>query len=190
MYNLTDVARAGVVQEMHRGAGDAPGVVQEMHQGGGARDAPEVLPTGTEVPPNRSTTSPKDKPPSTYPREIAPGDWLAFEAMWKIYPRKDGKKAAWESCLRCIKSKAGTWDELTCAATNYKADSNRGEGRYTKHGSTFFGPKEPWRDYVRGAPVTEGGQAAGAASVTEEQVKADWAEREKMEKEWKARLER
>ena len=75
-----------------------------------------------------------------------------FEEMWKLYPRKIGKKAALRAWV--ARRREGVEAEtLMLAASRYAATCRSEETakRYIKHASTFFGPDEHWRDYLEEA---------------------------------------
>lgn len=69
-----------------------------------------------------------------------------FETLWKMYPRKQGKKAALEAYKRAIK--AGTTDEDIAAGItaycNY-IQASQVEPQYVKQGATFFSQRA-WSD--------------------------------------------
>lgn len=69
-----------------------------------------------------------------------------FEVLWKLYPRKQGKKAAFESYKRAVK--AGCTDEEITAGINAYCEYIRLsqiEAQYVKQGSTFFSQRS-WAD--------------------------------------------
>ena len=70
----------------------------------------------------------------------------AFEKLWKSYPRKIGKKRAFEAYKRAIKS--GTTDEVIAdGIERYRqyVESRKFEEKYIKQGSTWFAG-ECWND--------------------------------------------
>lgn len=72
-----------------------------------------------------------------------------FEALWKEYPRKVDKGAAYKSYQARLKE-GYTADELL-KATKAFADycrKEKTEEKFIKHGSTFFGPTRPFEDYL------------------------------------------
>lgn len=73
-----------------------------------------------------------------------------FEQAWSLYPRKVEKLKAYKAWKATLKRKAETTD-MILAAKHYRADcdSEQREQKYMKHGATFYGPDEPWRDYVK-----------------------------------------
>lgn len=73
-----------------------------------------------------------------------------FEEIWDIYPDNRGNK---KSCWRKWKARIndGIDNQLLKEATkNYKIEIEHDgtDKKYVKHGSTFFGPDEHWRDYL------------------------------------------
>ncbi len=74
-----------------------------------------------------------------------------FERVWKEYPEKKGKEAAWRSIRWQIKNVEDLAD-LFKAIENYKKDMvfqrKAFPGLRWKHGSTFFGPNQYWRDFI------------------------------------------
>lgn len=117
-----------------------------------------------------------DKSPSSRIR----GDYSpAFEAVWAGYPKRDGdnpKKAAalaWNASVR----RGATEAELARAVTHYAAYC-RAKGKegteYVKQAATFFGPKEPWREYLEPVKARSSGSSNPAlvpwTPVTEEEL--------------------
>ena len=69
-----------------------------------------------------------------------------FDALWKLYPRKQGKKAALEAYKRAVK--AGETDEDIAAGITAYCDyiqESQVEAQYIKQGSTFFSQRA-WND--------------------------------------------
>jgi hypothetical protein len=73
-----------------------------------------------------------------------------FEKVWKEYPRKTGKEAARRCCFSRV-AQGATWDQLKRAAQNYSRQcaSSGTEERFIKHGSTFYGRDQWWKDYLQ-----------------------------------------
>lgn len=68
-----------------------------------------------------------------------------FEELWKLYPRKEGKKDAFNYYKKAIKN-GTTNEEIRRGIENYKAWLKaKNETNYIKQGSTFFS-KESWTD--------------------------------------------
>lgn len=79
-----------------------------------------------------------------------------FVSFWEHYPRHRDRGAALRAWRARIRQGADP-QQLIAAAQHY-ADHVRIAGRapdYVKHGATFLGPAEPWRDYVDGIPDDE-----------------------------------
>lgn len=72
-----------------------------------------------------------------------------FEEAWKVYPRKVGKQAALKAYIARIR-KGVHQDDLLRATKNYATAMKKSgtEERFIKHGSTFFGPDDHWKDWV------------------------------------------
>ena len=68
-----------------------------------------------------------------------------FEELWKLYPRKEGKKDAFNYYKKAIKN-GTTNEQIRQGIENYKAWLKaKNETVYIKQGSTFFS-KEVWND--------------------------------------------
>ena len=68
-----------------------------------------------------------------------------FEELWKLYPRKVGKKDAFKHYKAAIKN-GTTNEQIRQGIENYNAWLKaKNETEYIKHGSTFFS-KEAWND--------------------------------------------
>ena len=69
-----------------------------------------------------------------------------FEALWKLYPRKQGKKDALKHYKRAVKEGA-TDDEIEAGIQSYVGyiEKNSIDKRYVKHGSAWFN-QEGWLD--------------------------------------------
>ena len=70
-----------------------------------------------------------------------------FEALYALYPRKEGKAAGLKTCATEIRTEAD-FERLKTAITNYAAMCAK-EGRdrgYIKHFSSFM---SAWTDYVQ-----------------------------------------
>jgi hypothetical protein len=68
-----------------------------------------------------------------------------FEELWKIYPRKVGKKDAFKHYKAAIKN-GTTNEQIRQGIENYNAWLKaKNETEFIKHGSTFFS-KEAWND--------------------------------------------
>lgn len=119
----------------------------------------QILPvaTGQECPPNENQGT------RTSNTRVHPAFEAEFETWWTLYPRKKERKAAL-SKYQATRRRGATPEELLTAVTNYAAHVRREdtEERYIKHGATFLGPNEPWRDYLAGVP--DGDVETGVAS--------------------------
>lgn len=71
----------------------------------------------------------------------------SFDEIWKIYPRKIEKKAAYKNYLTRLKEGWKT-EELLEATKNYAIAMSGKDESFIKHGSTFFGPSTPFTDYL------------------------------------------
>lgn len=69
-----------------------------------------------------------------------------FESLWKLYPKKMGKKKAFESYKKAIKTGA-TDEEIKegIEAYNKQIEYKKTDDKFIKHGSTWFG-NESWND--------------------------------------------
>jgi hypothetical protein len=74
-----------------------------------------------------------------------------FDEMWKDYPRKVDKAKALKAYTARRRAGAPTGDLLR-AATNYAETVTGNDPQFVKHCATFFGPDEPWREYVNPPP--------------------------------------
>lgn len=74
-----------------------------------------------------------------------------FEKLWGLYPRKIEKKLALKKYKATLK-KGADYKDLLKATENYAKSMAGKEKEHIKHGATFFGPNEPWREWVDGPP--------------------------------------
>lgn len=86
------------------------------------------------------------------PIDVQREEW--FEAAWKLYPRKIAKAAAKAAYMARLKEGL-SWDDLEQATRNYAkyCKQEKTEAQFILHGSTFYGPKERWRDFI--VPLVE-----------------------------------
>jgi hypothetical protein len=77
----------------------------------------------------------------------APRDDFDFDAVYALYPRKEGKKKGLQRCRSQIKSRL-KYDALLQAVKNYAAVASPG---YEKHFDTFMGC---WEDYADAGLLT------------------------------------
>jgi hypothetical protein len=98
------------------------------------------------------TPTPKDKDKDLGFKERGSGGKQSFDfdALYKIYPRKEGKSAGMKRARETITTQAD-FDSFATAVRNYseKCRKEATEPRYIKHWSTFIGSRgvQPWRDY-------------------------------------------
>lgn len=84
-----------------------------------------------------------------------------FETAWGSYPKRGGdnpKVGAYQAFRARVKSGDPT-SSLIASAANYRefCQATQKEGtEYVKQAATFWGPKEPWREFVDGMPPTNG----------------------------------
>ena len=85
----------------------------------------------------------EDNPPPAAPSDTVSQE---FEKLWSLYPRKEGKKAAFASYQRA-KKKGTTLDEVHTGIVNYLdyIKFKKIEPQYIKQGSTWFNG-EHWND--------------------------------------------
>jgi hypothetical protein len=100
---------------------------------------------GTEV--HTSTGEPMDlmdRPRRRAKRKIARDYSPAFEAFWEIYPRTEGKGAAFDSWIRAL-DEGITAETMTDGARRYARTRRGQDPQYTKHGKTWIN-QECWLD--------------------------------------------
>lgn len=80
-----------------------------------------------------------------------------FEDLWKVYPRKNDKSAAYKAYQSRLQD-GFSEDELFQAVKNYAAECERDhrEQRYIKHGKTFLGSNTPFMDYLKQGVIDNG----------------------------------
>ena len=73
----------------------------------------------------------------------------AFEEIWKAYPRKKEKSAAYKA-YKATLNKGFSEDELMTAVKRYAEECKKEQrdSRYIKLCSTFLGPNTPFMDYL------------------------------------------
>lgn len=79
-----------------------------------------------------------------------------FETLWKLYPRKQGKKKALDAYVRSRK-KGTSFEEVETGVKAYSAHIKRMriESQYIKQGSTFFSQMAWQDDWSDGRPEAE-----------------------------------
>ena len=87
-----------------------------------------------------------------------------FERAWSEYPSRDGsnpKTGAYKAFRARVKD-GDDPEELIRSATHYRQDCDRREQTgtpYVQQASTFWGPSEPWREFIQ--PVSRNGNSSG-----------------------------
>jgi DNA-binding transcriptional ArsR family regulator len=69
-----------------------------------------------------------------------------FEQIWKKYPSRAGKKAAFKHFQRTVKTKED-WDNINKALDNYLSSRRVNQG-YIQNGSTWFNQWEDWINWI------------------------------------------
>lgn len=69
-----------------------------------------------------------------------------FEALWALYPKKQGRREAFEAFKRAVRD-GDTVDEIRTGIMKYVEfiEQTKTEPRYVKHGSTYF-RQRAWKD--------------------------------------------
>lgn len=96
-----------------------------------------------------------DTPP-TPPGGSEKGYTPKFEELWKHYPRKLGKEFALATYNAKLKQGA-KYEHLLQAVKHYAklCQVTGKEQKHILHLKTFFGPKNPWKEFVNGIPDGE-----------------------------------
>lgn len=72
-----------------------------------------------------------------------------FEEFWKAYPKpKNPDKTPTRKRYEALRKKGVSGEDLLKAAQGYARSMQGTDPRYIKHGATFLGSQEPWRDYL------------------------------------------
>ena len=111
--------------------------VENHSVGNHGQDNHKLLST-KELSTNKQSTNNKDHPSAKLTKR--------FEELWKLYPRKQGKKDALKHYKRAVKE--GTTDaEIREGIQSYVGyiEKNNVDKRYVKHGSAWFN-QEGWLD--------------------------------------------
>jgi hypothetical protein len=82
-----------------------------------------------------------------------------FESVWERYPRKVDRVRALRTYIARRRSGHSAAD-LLAASTNYAKGTTGIEPRFVKHCATFFGPDEPFADWVTESPDRPSAQPA------------------------------
>lgn len=126
------------------------------HQRPHRRESPSKIPPYEEGEPRASprTNQGQSKDSPRCPVTVTVTETVytpKFENLWGHYPRKIEKKAAFKKYEATLK-KGVDHEDLLKATINFGKGMAGREMGHIKHGSTFFGPTEPWRDWVEGIP--------------------------------------
>lgn len=77
-----------------------------------------------------------------------------FDKTWQIYPRKVEKQRAFKAWK--VRIKSGISPKSLHKAVEHYADAMQDkEPQYIKHGATFFGPSQVWKDWEHGNPLAK-----------------------------------
>lgn len=121
--------------------------------------------TGDRGPRSWVTAEPSMNRQETSTRAQAPDARAeGFDEAWAVYPRKIGREAARRKYAATLRKGASAADLLT-AARNYASACAGTDTRFVKHGATFFGRDEPWRDYLTAGPEPPAERATIADEV-------------------------
>ena len=87
-----------------------------------------------------------------------------FEKAWSEYPSRDGSnpKTGGYKAFRARVKSGDDPEDLIRSATHYRQDCDRREQTgtpYVQQASTFWGPSEPWREFIQ--PVSRNGNSSG-----------------------------
>ena len=95
-----------------------------------------------------------------------------FEEVYNLYPRKEGKKKAYE-CYKARLKEGYSEEELLTATKNYAEEcrKEKREKRYIKMASTFFGVNTPFVDFLKGGD-SDDGDSTETHKLTDEELKA------------------
>ena len=95
-----------------------------------------------------------------------------FEEVYNLYPRKEGKKKAYE-CYKARLKEGYSEEELLTATKNYAEEckKEKREKRYIKMASTFFGVNTPFVDFLKGGD-SDDGDSTEPHKLTDEELKA------------------
>lgn len=124
-----------------------------------SRNVTGVTPTETETSTDTSTVHAPARTASEFPvkpRKGSDGQYQypeAFEQAWAAYPDRDGSnpKVGAYSAFRARVAGGAVPDHLVRAAEHYRQEcqSRQREGtQFVMQASTFYGPSEPWREYL------------------------------------------
>jgi hypothetical protein len=79
-----------------------------------------------------------------------------FQEVWDVYPRKLDKGLAFRAYV-ARRRQGMAFQDLLRAATHYAGycRARNTDQQYIKRAATFFGPSEPWREWIEGIPAGE-----------------------------------
>ena len=148
-----DIAESRVIPRDSALSRDDPRDVAEPREGARDRYASPLPPFHPSTPDGKDTLgarAPKSARRRRVQVKLMPPD-PAFEAVWAEYPRRVNKgdaRAAWEA-----RAKRDP-DAALAAVRNYAryCRDRPVEPRYVMHMARFFGPKEPYLEWVDGIP--------------------------------------
>jgi hypothetical protein len=90
-----------------------------------------------------------------------------FEQLWVIYPRKIGRKSAYDKVVAQLR-RGVEFSTLYQATENYAKLRSGQEEKYTLHPSTFYGSSNRYEDYLQGG-------AGVSVTATQKQSRSDIA---------------
>ena len=105
--------------------------------------------TNTETLPPPASPSASSDSVGTSLKERISGKQLEeeFEQLWRLYPRKEGKKGA-KAAFEKVRRRGVTFEEIEEGVKRYAEVAGQREMKYIKHGSTWFAG-ECWNDEVK-----------------------------------------
>lgn len=103
-------------------------------------DPPYIPPEGDGPAEGLHTPEPPEPPPEPKPRKRPPKDYRPewFDAFWAIYPRKDGKQAAYKAWCKLRP------DRAACAAMAAGLERARTSRQWTKDDGEFIPHASTW----------------------------------------------
>jgi len=172
ILNLLESLRVSSLIVQYNVNGNEYGIIpkylvhQSPHKGEKASKIPDPPPP-LEIPSNSSEV--QETPITIITNTITNKTYTPkFENLWGLYPRRIDKKTAYKKYRATLK-KGETHNDLLKATRNYGKSMAGKEKEHIKHGATFFGPNEPWKEWVDGIP--EGFEGATAPARVESPTK-------------------
>lgn len=156
---LSDELKRAVIENM----GEAIWADAEIHAPDEARELHE---TAVSAPREQSSERPIERPseqssqqaidlPEPYPEpetaQTTESFAADFDEAWRLYPNKKERKSALKAYQARRRAGVGA-PELLEATKRYAEQTKQTEKRFIKHGSTFYGPDDPWRDLLELEP--------------------------------------